>query len=805
MNPNKIAFIYCVNDHSKFEKSKLDIEKLNIPPGFEIDIVPVKGAESMAAGYNIGMNKSDAKYKVYIHEDVNILNLDLLQDILKLFSKYPKLGLIGAIGSKTLPVSGVWSESSNRYGKVYESSPGYMRLLSNQEVSDDYESVQAVDGLVMITQYDIPWRADILKGWHFYNVSQCLEFLKAGYEVGVPKQQEPWFKHDCGIMDLNGYEGDRKILIEQYRKDIERLNQIHFDNYFSYHMELFLEFVEKFMELSYKGIPLALLIRFERYIDEHLHDYIIRYSKNKTLNLEQIQPSFNRIINQIKKISTINKKNKPHNKEDGKVLIFNTPALRFPDHTFVEYFDPNKTIILESNMVGNYGEIPAHSLATFSGLKRGPRFQRYGSTITTYYVHKAKEIFSLYPDHPIFSYAKFQNKFIEEIPIILHYLIKIDNYLNSVPVSCVIVGQTGDFDVRSMALMAAIKEIPCICTQHGVLMGRLDTCYFPVFAAKQAVYGEFEKECYRQLGVQDDCVEITGHPRYDTIFNQSKISKDRFVELMGIDPNKKIILIIATPKFDFTLLLTGKPSYYWNEFVELLVKNPNVEIIIKPTLYEFINQHLMEGYLDLSSKYNSVKILGTKIDLYDILPNVDVVAVENSTVGLEAMLFDKPTVCLAKEQAFWVNTHNYYSKLDVFYQTDPIKLVKIINQLFEDEQLQKYAETIRKKFLKESYTNKHEFSGKLLSDLISRIIGEKSFHPIKGINDGMLIRSSDGKVYLVERGMKRHIVSPSVFEALGLEWGNIRSIDDRIIDKIPTGFVISSKEKEGRYPHIETD
>jgi hypothetical protein len=45
-------------------KSNICIQSLNVPIGFEVEIVPVKNASSLCAGYNIGMHKTDAKYKV---------------------------------------------------------------------------------------------------------------------------------------------------------------------------------------------------------------------------------------------------------------------------------------------------------------------------------------------------------------------------------------------------------------------------------------------------------------------------------------------------------------------------------------------------------------------------------------------------------------------------------------------------------------------------------------------------------------------------------------------------------------------
>ncbi len=92
-----------------------------------------------------------------------------------------------------------------------------IELLSHLIVNGDYEKVQAIDGLIMITQYDIEWREDLFKGWHFYDVSHSLEFQKAGYEVGVPKQISTWCLHDTRKPNMIGYEENRNILVQNYQ------------------------------------------------------------------------------------------------------------------------------------------------------------------------------------------------------------------------------------------------------------------------------------------------------------------------------------------------------------------------------------------------------------------------------------------------------------------------------------------------------------------------------------------------------------------------------------------------------------
>ena len=76
----------------------------------------------------------------------------------------------------------------------------------------------AIDGLFMATQYDLPWRADLFHGWHFYDISQSREFINAGYKVVIPYQQEPWVIHDCGRKELGeNFYDSMTIFKDNYR------------------------------------------------------------------------------------------------------------------------------------------------------------------------------------------------------------------------------------------------------------------------------------------------------------------------------------------------------------------------------------------------------------------------------------------------------------------------------------------------------------------------------------------------------------------------------------------------------------
>ena len=217
MDNNTISFIYCVNNDMLYENSIDFISQLNIPIGYNIEVIQIKGAKSISSGYNEGMKKARGKYKVYLHQDVYIINQNFIKDIIDIFENN-SIGIIGCAGSKDIPDNLVWWESKSLFGKVYEIRNSNMKLLNFNNPTNKYEEVSLLDGFILITQYDIPWREDVFDGWHFYDISQSLEFKKQNKKVVVAYQQIPWCIHDCGIVSMDNYYIYRDKLVNEYFK-----------------------------------------------------------------------------------------------------------------------------------------------------------------------------------------------------------------------------------------------------------------------------------------------------------------------------------------------------------------------------------------------------------------------------------------------------------------------------------------------------------------------------------------------------------------------------------------------------------
>ena len=211
---NGFLFVTAVNDEELYQQLQDSVLMANNDE-FNVDFHPIYGAKSLTKAYNEAAFKPH-KYKVYVHQDVEIINPNFFKDVKSIF-RSKKVGMIGVAGAKKLPKSCVWWEAEQLFGQVVEDR-GSRNLLKFAEPEEKYEKVQAIDGLIMITQYDVKWDEQI-PGFHFYDISQSVRFQQEGYLVVVPKQEEVWCLHKCGNdFDSVSYLKTRDIFKNSYGK-----------------------------------------------------------------------------------------------------------------------------------------------------------------------------------------------------------------------------------------------------------------------------------------------------------------------------------------------------------------------------------------------------------------------------------------------------------------------------------------------------------------------------------------------------------------------------------------------------------
>lgn len=216
VDKHKICFIICTNDEQQLQECMMYLSLLHVPEGYQTDVITVTDASSMTSGYNEAMRASDAKYKIYLHQDTFIVEPNFLDYLLKLFKKDSKIGMIGVLGAEKLSKDGaMWHE--RRCGNFYRLEEvikdGFDQVI---HLKRGHKEVEVIDGFLMATQYDLPWREDVFHGFDFYDVSQCMEFRRAGYKIVVPGQKTNWVIHDCGAPVYWHYDKGREVLMREY-------------------------------------------------------------------------------------------------------------------------------------------------------------------------------------------------------------------------------------------------------------------------------------------------------------------------------------------------------------------------------------------------------------------------------------------------------------------------------------------------------------------------------------------------------------------------------------------------------------
>ena len=217
----EIAFIIQKTDEKAWQACIESIESLKVPDGYSYQIVAWEAKE----GVNFMLVEQQvrrirAKYRIYLNENIGFINEDFLIDMLRIFQSDENIGMLGIAGCWKLPFSGRWQEADEKYGGVYmlnaSRQPVEQRFM---DIPGDYVSVQAVDGMLFASQYDLPYSLDLANSVEGYCLLECLEFARNGYKIVVPAQKNLW----C----LYGGTEQPEIL----PTDLQRLTE----TYFGYH------------------------------------------------------------------------------------------------------------------------------------------------------------------------------------------------------------------------------------------------------------------------------------------------------------------------------------------------------------------------------------------------------------------------------------------------------------------------------------------------------------------------------------------------------------------------------------------
>lgn len=221
-----ISVITSVNNPEQYNKfflpsiNKLQarLDELNLPT---LDLVTVKGDESITKNYNNGMRQAIYRIKVFVHQDVDLGDINWAFKLFKVFSDYPDCGLVGLVGTKKMSDVGMWWETGSQHvvGELFSGKEkadwSYMENPNGRSFTPVIfpTEVECIDGFFMATNAEIPWDEN-LPGFHAYDMDYSREVRKhqlkimvmphKAHHIGAIRNDKPDFSYYYKKWNLNG-------------------------------------------------------------------------------------------------------------------------------------------------------------------------------------------------------------------------------------------------------------------------------------------------------------------------------------------------------------------------------------------------------------------------------------------------------------------------------------------------------------------------------------------------------------------------------------------------------------------------
>lgn len=191
------------------------VKKMFSHPKTQILIYENDGEKSLTQIYNIGLKESVNDIVVFMHDDLILETTNITPKITKMFEKHPEYGIIGIAGTDKLTSGMWWQNRDNMFGVVGHLHQGkrHVNRYSKGVFNDVLKDVVVVDGLFFIVHKNRIKKEfnEEFEGFHFYDISFCVENHLEGVKVGLTTKFEVTHK---SIGEINKKWEKNKLFFE---------------------------------------------------------------------------------------------------------------------------------------------------------------------------------------------------------------------------------------------------------------------------------------------------------------------------------------------------------------------------------------------------------------------------------------------------------------------------------------------------------------------------------------------------------------------------------------------------------------
>lgn len=170
------------------------VKKMFSHPKTQILIYENDGEKSLTQIYNMGLKESENDIVVFMHDDLILETTNITPKIVKMLEKHPEYGIIGIAGTDKLTSGMWWQNRDNMFGVVGHLHQGkrHVNRYSKGVFNDVLKDVVVVDGLFFIVHKNRIKKEfnEEFEGFHFYDISFCVENYLDGVKVGLTTKFE---------------------------------------------------------------------------------------------------------------------------------------------------------------------------------------------------------------------------------------------------------------------------------------------------------------------------------------------------------------------------------------------------------------------------------------------------------------------------------------------------------------------------------------------------------------------------------------------------------------------------------------
>lgn len=234
-----------------------------------------------------------------------------------------------------------------------------------------------------------------------------------------------------------------------------------------------------------------------------------------------------------------------------------------------------------------------------------------------------------------------------KLPLVVIELLAAELALKVHDIQCLLLHSDAHHGSRLFTLVGQQLGIPSVVAQHGLTLGEWG--YIPLYANYFAAWGNQSRQWMIDHGVSPERIVITGSPRIDRILSLTPLSRTD----LHLPEQRKLILWPIDP---------GPISHLrsiFEQIMQAISDNPPLTLLIRP----HPSMREISWLKEAAAKYSQCLFSPAHYDLFSIIYHCEAILVQETTVGVEAMAFEKPII---------VFPYNEHSVISTIYPPEAI-------------------------------------------------------------------------------------------------------------------------------------